>query len=202
MRSLLAVPPRLAEGAASSTIIYSVARPGDGGENPVGCQCRPKTPVAPASCCSPPTSHVQWSRTFEDGRSSKRGGRGRGQRDPACLSTSCSSTRSPLDAKDCGPTVIPSIRTAVKWVYQALHEAARHEGSTNAWTCAGAVLKRGGRHSYRGGPRPRNARHDAGAAALRAPCHIMVWLFCMIFASLRFDDAKHVKPLEMEMRSE
>ena len=107
-----------------------------------------------------------------------------------------------LDAKDCGPTVIPSIRTAVKWVYQALHEAARHEGSTNAWTCAGAVLKRGGRHSYRGGPRPRNARHDAGAAALRAPCHIMVWLFCMIFASLRFDDAKHVKPLEMEMRSE
>ena len=112
-----------------------------------------------------------------------------------------------LDHRVCGPSVIPSLRTAIKWVTSRLVIdcpdldepallALQQEVITNrAKTLREAVpipmlVVAAALESF--------VESDAPDAA-----RLFVWWWlCMIFASLRFDDAIHVKPKEISWQEE
>ena len=112
-----------------------------------------------------------------------------------------------LDARDCGPTVLPSLRTAIRWVafrvnfkIPSIDTAAMKALEKDVFTKRGKPLKEaipfdielvGAMEGF-----VVQATHPTPARIF------MWWVLCMIFASLRFDDAIHVKPHELEVRPE
>ena len=104
-----------------------------------------------------------------------------------------------LDARDCGPTVLPSLRTAIRWVafrvnfkIPSIDTAAMKALEKDVFTKRGKPLKEaipfdielvGAMEGF------------VVQATYPTPARIfMWWVLCMIFASLRFDDAIHVTP--------
>ena len=112
-----------------------------------------------------------------------------------------------LDQRECGPSVVPAFKTSVKWVAsrlaidlpdvddQRLKAIQDQIVSSRATTLKEAV------------PIPIAAVCSMEAIVVNpkefAQARIFVWwLLCMVFASLRFDDAIHVKPSELVMQDE
>ena len=112
-----------------------------------------------------------------------------------------------LDQDECGPSVVPTFKTSVKWVCSRLAidlpelEDRRIKAlqeqivSARATTLKEAI------------PIPMSTVaalecmvcYERDAAQTRL---FIWWMLCMIFASLRFDDAIHVRPAELVMKEE
>lgn len=112
-----------------------------------------------------------------------------------------------LDERECGPSVIPSLKTAVKWVAARLaidvpelddHRLTSIQQeviSKRATTLKEAIAI----------PIPVVKAIEGYVASddHPEPARIFVWwLLCMVFASLRFDDAIHVNPSELLLKEE
>ena len=112
-----------------------------------------------------------------------------------------------LDKDECGPSVIPSMKTAVKWVAARLaidvpeledhrltaiqQEVVSKRATTLKEAIAIPIAVVQALEAYVASP-----DHPE-------PARIFVWwLLCMVFASLRFDDAIHVDPSELHMKDE
>ncbi|CAL1129875.1 unnamed protein product, partial [Cladocopium goreaui] len=112
-----------------------------------------------------------------------------------------------LDQKECGPSVLPSFRTSVRWVTSKLaiecpdlaHPALLAVQSDITQKRA-TTLKEAVPFSI----------ELVGCLEMfvcdklePAPARLFIWWWlCMVFASLRFDDAMHVKPMELLMSEE
>eukprot|EP00439_Symbiodinium_sp_Y106_P002096 s4510_g1.t1 len=106
-----------------------------------------------------------------------------------------------LDARDCGPTVLPSLRTAIRWVafrvIPSIDTAAMKALEKDVFTKRGKPLKEAIPFDIE---LVRALECFAFQATHPTPARIfMWWVLCMIFASPRFDDAIHVKPHELEL---
>ena len=112
-----------------------------------------------------------------------------------------------LDARDCGPTVLPSFRTAIRWVafrvnfkIPSIDTAAMKALEKDVFTKRGKPLKEAIPFEIE---LVEAMERFVVQATYPTPARIfMWWVLCMIFASLRFDDAIHVKPHELEVRPE
>ena len=112
-----------------------------------------------------------------------------------------------LDEQECGPSVIPALKISIKWVASrlvmdlpdledmrlgALQQkviAARAKTLKEAVAIPLGVV----------GAMELIVVNDACPTAMRV---FVWWLLCMVYASLRFDDAIHVKPSELIMMEE
>ncbi|CAE7942400.1 unnamed protein product, partial [Symbiodinium necroappetens] len=112
-----------------------------------------------------------------------------------------------LDSRECGPTVLPSLRMAIRWVafrinlelptidMQALKSLEKH-----VFTQRGKPLKEAVPFEI---PLVIAMEKFVCNDTHPKPARVfMWWVLCMIFASLRFDDAIHVKPHELEVKPE
>ena len=112
-----------------------------------------------------------------------------------------------LDARDCGPTVIPSFRTAVRWVTSKLAIDCPDLSHPALLAVQNDVVQKRATTLKEAVPFPIEAvgcmeifvcsETESMAARL-----FVWWWLCMIFASLRFDDAMHVKPKELQLQDE
>lgn len=112
-----------------------------------------------------------------------------------------------LDQRECGPSVIPSFKTSIKWVVARLTidlpdlEDQRIKAIQDQVVAARATTLK------EAIPIP---IWTVGAlegivcdARDQVPTRLFVWwILCMVFTSLRFDDAIHVKPSELVMKDE
>ena len=112
-----------------------------------------------------------------------------------------------LDQRECGPSVVPMFKTSLRWVTTRLAidlpdlEDARLKALQDQIVAARATTLR------EAVPIPIVAVGNMESVVVGteefAQARLCVWWFlCMIFASLRFDDAIHVKPTELVMKEE
>ena len=112
-----------------------------------------------------------------------------------------------LDGRECGPSVIPSMKTAVKWVAarlaielpdlddHRLSSVQQEVVSKRATTLREAIAIPIGVI--------KSLEKYVVCPDHHEPARIFVWwLLCMVFASLRFDDAVHVRPSELLLKEE
>ena len=112
-----------------------------------------------------------------------------------------------LDSRECGPTVLPSLRMAIRWVafrinleLPSIDTQALKALEKNVFTQRGKPLKEAIPFEI---PLVIAMEKFVCSDIHPKPARIfMWWVLCMIFASLRFDDAIHVKPHELEVKSE
>ena len=112
-----------------------------------------------------------------------------------------------LDQLECGPSVIPALRTSLKWVASRLAIDLPDLDDRRLRSLQEAVVSKRAKTLREAKPLPIEAvgaleflvclSEEPDASRLFA-----WWLLCMIFASLRFDDAIHVKPSELKMQEE
>ena len=111
-----------------------------------------------------------------------------------------------LDERGCGPTVITSVRSAIKWLGKRIGMVIPNMDDPQIKAVEMDVVER-------------RAQEVRAAIALpidlvrvmeryvvkfsdckpQAACFVG-WLLCMVYASLRFNDACHVKPDSLEMQ--
>ena len=112
-----------------------------------------------------------------------------------------------LDSRECGPTVLPSLRMAIRWVafrinleLPSIDTQALKALEKNVFTQRGKPLKEAIPFEI---PLVIAMEKFVCSDIHPKPARIfMWWVLCMIFASLRFDDVIHVKPHELEVKSE
>ena len=108
-----------------------------------------------------------------------------------------------LDQQECGPTVIPSLRTALRWVGFRISMKVPGLSKPQFLALENEVFAKRGRPLKEALPYPLELIKLMEAFVLEetfVPARLFIWwVLCMIFASLRFDDAVHVKPSELEM---
>ena len=109
-----------------------------------------------------------------------------------------------LDGRGCGPTVMPSARTAVKWVASRLQLQVPDLDDPRVLALEKQAIEARGKELKEAVPFPlllvyllelfvtRNHSQQPVAS------WFIGWILCMIFASLRFDDALHVRPDSLE----
>eukprot|EP00435_Cladocopium_sp_Y103_P037194 s1930_g9.t2 len=112
-----------------------------------------------------------------------------------------------LDDRECGPTVVPSFRTAVRWVTSKLAINCPDLAHPGLIAVQNEIIKKRATTLKEAVPIPFAVvgclelfvmdRKEPDAARL-----FVWWWLCMVFASLRFDDATHVKPAELVMQEE
>eukprot|EP00435_Cladocopium_sp_Y103_P002058 s5775_g1.t1 len=121
-----------------------------------------------------------------------------------------------LDDRECGPTVVPSFRTAVRWVTSKLAISCPDLAHPGLIAVQNEIIKKRATTLKEAVPIPFAVeavpipfavvgclelfvmdRKEPDAARL-----FVWWWLCMVFASLRFDDATHVKPAELVMQEE
>ena len=112
-----------------------------------------------------------------------------------------------LDARECGPTVLPSFRTSVKWVTSKLAIPCPDLSDPKLIAVQNEIIKKRAKTLKEAVPFPQKAIECLEAFVVcedePMPARIFIWWWlCMIFASLRFDDAVHVKPIELIMNEE
>ena len=109
-----------------------------------------------------------------------------------------------LDLHECGPSVIPTFRTSIKWVTSKLAIECPDVNHQALLAVQADVINRRAKALKEAVPIPPPVvrclelfvvdEGEPDAARL-----FIWWWLCMIFASLRFDDAIHVKPNELTM---
>ena len=112
-----------------------------------------------------------------------------------------------LDHRECGPSVVPALKTSLKWVASrlAIDLPDLDDRRLRSWQ-ESIVVKRAKTLKEAcpipieivGGLEVLVVGEDLPEAARL----FIWWLLCMIFASLRFDDAVHVKPSDLKMQEE
>ena len=112
-----------------------------------------------------------------------------------------------LDQEGCGPSVIPSFKTAVKWVCSRLAIDVPDLEDQRLTALQKQIVVDRAKTLKEAVPIPITAVAALERLVLsdQVPEQARVfiwWLLCMIFASLRFDDAIHVKPQELTMKDE
>ncbi|CAE7560898.1 unnamed protein product, partial [Symbiodinium pilosum] len=110
-----------------------------------------------------------------------------------------------LDSKECGPTVIPSLRSALKWVGSRLAIKLPDLQDKRLLALETDVFQKRAKMIKEAVAMPFEVVQamEKFVCSGKEPAAARIftwWLLCMVFASLRFDDAIHVKPLELEMR--
>ena len=112
-----------------------------------------------------------------------------------------------LDQSECGPSVIPALRTSLKWVTSRLAIALPDLDDRRLRSLQESVVSKRAQTLKEAKP--------LSIEAIGALEHLVCWeeepvaarifawwLLCMVFASLRFDDAIHVRPAELQMKEE
>lgn len=112
-----------------------------------------------------------------------------------------------LDQCECGPSVIPALRTSLKWVTSRLAIALPDLDDRRLRSLQESVVAKRAQTLKEAKPLPIEAigalEHFVCFADEPDPARLFAWwLLCMVFASLRFDDAIHVKPAELRMAEE
>ena len=111
-----------------------------------------------------------------------------------------------LDQKECGPSVIPSLRTAIKWVTARLVIDCPDLDSPAILALQQEVITNRAKTLKEAVPVPMTVvialEKFVTSEAPQAARLFIWWWLCMIFASLRFDDAIHVKPKELVLQDE
>ena len=112
-----------------------------------------------------------------------------------------------LNERECGPSVLPSLRASVKWVCSRLAIDGPDFDDHRFQALVQQVVNERAKTLKEAIPLPIGVVGALETTVMcetdQVPLRIFVWwLLCMSFASLRFDDAVHVKPHELEMRDE
>ena len=110
-----------------------------------------------------------------------------------------------LDSKECGPTVIPSLRSALKWVGSRLAIKLPDLQDKRLLALETDVFQKRAKMIKEAIAMPFKVVQamEKFVCSGKEPAAARIftwWLLCMVFASLRFNDAIQVKPLELEMR--
>ena len=112
-----------------------------------------------------------------------------------------------LDDHECGPTVIPTLRTAIKWITSRLVIDCPDLDEPSLLALQQEVITKRAQTLKEAIPIPLLVvkcleclvTDEDFPDAARIFCW---WWLCLIFASLRFDDGKHVKPQGLCMKDE
>ena len=112
-----------------------------------------------------------------------------------------------LDFNECGPSVIPTFRTSIKWVTNKLAIDCPDVSHPGLLALQAEVIKKRAKALKEAVPVPPAVVRcmelfvvdDGEPPAARV---FVWWWLCMIFASLRFDDAVHVRPSELQLNDE
>ena len=112
-----------------------------------------------------------------------------------------------LDSRECGPTVVPSFRTAVKWVTSKLAIECPDLTSAALLAVQNEIVQKRAKTLKEAIPFPLElvACLETFVLSTEEPAAARVfiwWWLCMVYASLRFDDALHVKPNEIVVNHE
>ena len=116
-----------------------------------------------------------------------------------------------LDLADrgCGPTVIPSVRGAVKWICKRIGMLAPDLGDARIMALQKRVCSERGKETREAVPIPLAlvaALERFVCSRFRSGQFVMAffawWILIMIYSSLRFDDAMHVVPEALAMKDE
>ena len=112
-----------------------------------------------------------------------------------------------LDQDECGPSVVPTFKTSVKWVCSRLAIDLPDLEDRRIKALQEQIVAARAKTLKEAIPIPIST-----VAALEAMvCYekdnvesriFIWWMLCMVFASLRFDDAVHVRPSELIMKEE
>lgn len=112
-----------------------------------------------------------------------------------------------LDARDCGPTVLPSLKTSIKWVAARLAMEVPNLDDRRLRALQEKIVADRAKMLKEAVPIPLVVVGALEGLVLNeaegTPARIFIWwILCMIFASLRFDDAVHVNPADLKMKDE
>ena len=112
-----------------------------------------------------------------------------------------------LDQKECGPSVLPSFRTSVKWVTSKLAIDCPDLAHPALLAVQADITQKRATTLKEAVPFPIELVSCLELYVTDSfepkPARLFVWWWlCMVFASLRFDDAMHVKPKELLMSEE
>ena len=112
-----------------------------------------------------------------------------------------------LNERLCGPSVLPTLRASIKWVCARLAIDQPNFEDHRFLALQAAVISDRAKTLKEAVPVPIEVVSVLEALVLDVDqgevTRVFVWwILCMIFASLRFDDAVHVVPIELEMREE
>ncbi|CAE7794667.1 unnamed protein product [Symbiodinium sp. CCMP2592] len=110
-----------------------------------------------------------------------------------------------LDSRECGPTVLPSLRMALKWVAFRINLKLPSIETAELKALEKEIFTQRGRPLKEAIAFPlelvQAMERFVANEAHPVPARVFLWwVLCMIFASLRFDDAIHVKPHELEVK--
>ena len=112
-----------------------------------------------------------------------------------------------LDQRECGPSVIPAFKTSLKWVAARLALDLPDLDDRRLRALQEAVIAKRAKTLKEAIPIPIVAVGSLEVFVCNtdrpeAARLFVWWILCMIFASLRFDDAVHVRPDELIMSDE
>ena len=112
-----------------------------------------------------------------------------------------------LDQRECGSSVVPAFKTSVKWVASRLAIDLPDMDDQRLKAIQDQIVSARATTLKEAVPIPIAAVGALEGLVLNpnefAQTRLFVWwLLCMVFASLRFDDAIHVKPSELVMKDE
>lgn len=112
-----------------------------------------------------------------------------------------------LDQRECGPSVVPTFKTAVRWVATRLAIELPDLDDHRVKAIQDKIVADRAQTLKEAHPIPIaaiGALEDmvCNPADWDSTRLFIWWLLCMVFASLRFDDAIHVKPSELIMKDE
>ena len=112
-----------------------------------------------------------------------------------------------LDQQECGPSVVPSLKTALKWVTSRLNISCPDLEDKRLKALQDQIVAARATTVKEAVPIPLVSL--AGLEGIVCDSKqaqetrlFVWWLLCMVYASLRFDDAIHVKPSELIMQEE
>lgn len=112
-----------------------------------------------------------------------------------------------LDQKECGPSVIPAFKISLKWVASRLAIDLPDLDDRRLRSIQESVVVNRAKTLKEAKPFPIDCigsmEEFVCSDAHEDEAKIFVWwILCMIYASLRFDDAVHVKPADLQMKDE
>lgn len=112
-----------------------------------------------------------------------------------------------LDSRECGPSVIPAFKTSVKWVAARLALELPDLGDLRLKAIQDKVVADRAKTLKEAIAIPMQAVRALERFVCSEDGHMQArlfswWILCMIFASLRFDDAVHARPSELIMKDE
>ena len=112
-----------------------------------------------------------------------------------------------LNDRECGPSVLPTFRAAVKWVCARLAIDEPQFEDHRFLALQASVLSARAKTLKEAVPLPIEVVGVLEQAVVsddrpKVTRIFIWWILCMVFASLRFDDAVHVRPSELIMQEE